>query len=96
MDAKNGRLELGEMPNMAAMALPPVTGAPLENDVQRSFTLDMHNAGFIVNWMTFKDGTRTPSVYGNMWRIRKATNMELGFRSFGDNTVAWPCGTCGT
>jgi len=75
---------------MSAAATPPVTGGPLENDLQRKFAMDMHVAGFIVNWMTFMDGTRTPSVYGSHWMIREATDLQLRFRSFGDNTVAWP------
>ena len=78
------------MASPIAVLVPPVTGGPLVNDVQRKFTLDMHHAGMTVNWMTFMDGTKTPSVYGNAWRIRGATDIELGFRSFGDNTVAWP------
>ena len=72
----------------------PVTGAPLETEIQRHFARDMHDAGFVVNWFTMLDGTRTPSVYGNKYVISISTSLKLGFRSFGDNTVAWPLDAC--
>lgn len=74
----------------ALTQIPPVTGGSLESDVQRKFAADMHVAGFIVNWMTFIDGTRAPTVYGSNVMIRQATQLPLNFRKFGDNTVAWP------
>ena len=70
--------------------VPPVTGAPLETDKQRQFAKDMHDAGFIVNWFTMLDGTHTPSVYGNRNIIINSTQMPMGFKNFGDSTVAWP------
>jgi len=69
---------------------PPVIGGSLESDVQRKFAAEMHVAGFIINWMTFLDGTKVPTVYGNHVTIREATKLPLNFRKFGDNTVAWP------
>lgn len=83
-------LEMATLVINKGVPIPPVTGGPLVNDVQRQFAADMHNAGFIVNWVTLLDGTHTPSVYGNRYLITKSTSIPLAYRSFGNDTVAWP------
>lgn len=56
------------------------------------FLMDMREAGFRVNWLTFLDGTTHPTVYGSPLAVRPKTVVPLAWKPMGNSWVIYPIG----